>query len=346
MKQPLHLRCEDVIRMSRSVNAYWLRLLDRERYSECNLGKHLLLSYPDSSNRLQRRRYSITGKPEAGVIEIAVKRQSDRGVSASIHDSLTENSMLIAEGVSGGLTSQTLLGYRRVLMVCGGIGITLPLGLARGLARLHQRGRGVPNVDMIACVPSFDDLIYFAELLSMQARYPWFSVSTFVTREQVRAGIPYLASGRPDLRILVDEIDKPDAVVLCGSSSFVTAWEQQVGNIFPTAVILDQHAQDSCFTDATSQAVEWALCSSIWLAERKVELHAARDSTLLETLEANAVQIPNQCRAGICGRCRVRVVDGEVESTSDIGLSARERESGYRLSCCTRPCSERVTLAL
>src|ERR1700761_1151812 len=189
MKQPLHLKCEDVIRMSRSVNAYWLRVLERERYSECTLGKHLLLSYPDSSNRLQRRRYSISGKPEPGVIEIAVKRQSDRGVSASIHDSLTQNSMLLAEDISGLLTSRTLLGYGNVLMVCGGIGITLPLGLARGLARLYQRGRAVPNVHVITCVPRYDDLIYFAELLSMQARYPWFSVSTFVTREQVCAGI-------------------------------------------------------------------------------------------------------------------------------------------------------------
>jgi ferredoxin-NADP reductase len=346
MKQPLHLRCEGVIRMSRSVNAYWLRLLDCDRYGECNLGKHLLLSYPDSANRLQQRWYSIAGKPEAGIIEIAVKRQSDRGVSASIHNSLTENSMVIAEHVTGVLTSQTLLGYGNILMICGGIGITLPLGLARGLARLRQRGSTVPGVHLIACVPRFDDLIYFAELLSMQAQYPWFSVSTFVTRERVRAGIPYLASGRPNLHSLADEIDAPDAVVVCGSSSFVTAWKRQVRGTFPHAVILDQHEQHDHFVDTASYALEKAAPSTIWLAERELELHATRDHTLLEILEANAVEIPNQCRVGVCGRCRVRVLDGEVESASDIGLSARERESGYRLSCCTRPCSEKVSLAL
>jgi ferredoxin-NADP reductase len=333
--------------MSRSVNAYWLRLLDRQRYGECNLGKHLLISFPDSTNRLQRRRYSITGKPEAGVIEIAVKRQSDRGVSAAIHELLTENSMLIAEDISGVLTSQSLLSYGNVLMICGGIGITLPLGLARGLARLHQRGRAVPNIRLIACVPRFDDLIYFAELLSMQARYSWFSVSTFVTREQVRAGISYLASGRPDLRTLVNEIDSPDAVVICGSGQFVRAWEQKIGHAFPDAVVLDQHEQRVQFADdVMSHAAQGDMSSTICLANREVELHAARDNTLLETLEANGVQIPNQCRVGICGRCKIRIVDGEVESTSDVGLSARERESGYRLSCCTRPCSERVILKL
>jgi ferredoxin-NADP reductase len=342
MKQPFRLRCEDIIRMSPSVNAYWLRLLDEERYSECNLGKHVVLNYPDSANRMQQRRYSIAGKPEAGVIEIAVKRQSDQGVSASIHDSLTENSMLIAEDISGALTSQSLLGYDSVLMVCGGIGITLPLGLVRGLARLCLRGCSVPKVHLIACVPCFDDLIYFADLLSMQARYPWFSVATFVTREQVRTGIPYLASGRPDLSALAGKIDVPDAVVVCGSGQFVTGWEQQIRRVYPGACILDQHKPGG----RASDAVAHARSSTIWLTEREIALPAPRDRTLLETLEANAVEIASQCRVGICGRCRVRVVDGEVESTSDVGLSGRERQSGYRLLCCTWPCSEKVTLAL
>ncbi|MDQ7976431.1 hypothetical protein QYH69_04145 [Paraburkholderia sp. SARCC-3016] len=53
------------------------------------------------------------------------------------------------------------------------------------------------------------------------------------------------------MHTLVNEIDRPDAVVVCGSGQFVTAWEQQIGHTFPDTVILDQqHQQRGHFVDA------------------------------------------------------------------------------------------------
>lgn len=345
MKGPLHFKCENVVRMSNSVNAYWLRLLDGERYDECDYGKHLLLKYPDAANRVQRRSYSIAGRPVHGLIEIAVKRQAGDGVSASIHQSLTQNSILIADEVSGALTSQSLLRYRRVLMVCGGVGVTLPLGLARGLAALSDRGVQVPEVQLIVCVPQYDDLIYFTELLALQARYQWLSVATFVTRERVRAGISYLMSGRPDPLGLADQIAAPEAILLCGSGAFVADWERQLRRTFPDASILDQHRPDRERASPSSQVPPERTCKLLLAGSDRV-LMGTRSDTLLETLEANGVAISNQCRMGVCGRCRVRLVEGEVASSSEIGLTSIEREKGYRLACCTRPNGDAVTLEL
>ncbi|MEM5365270.1 2Fe-2S iron-sulfur cluster-binding protein [Paraburkholderia azotifigens] len=347
MKEPLHFRCENVVRMSNSVNAYWLRLLDSERYDECDYGKHLLLKYPDTTNKVQRRNYSIAGRPDKGVIEIAVKRQRDHGVSASIHQSLTQNSMLIAEGVSGGLTSTSLLRYGTVLMVCAGVGVTLPLGLVRGLAALADQGAQVPDVNLIVCVPQLNALLFFTELLALQARHPWLSVATFVTRERVREGISYLTSGRPDPVRLADRMPVPDAIVLCGSSSFVADWECKLLGIFPNAVILDQHQLDSGSTrlPALSPPAIESACK-LMLTDSNRVITALRGDTLLQTLEVHGVVIPSQCRMGICGRCSVRLIEGEVESTSEIGLTTIERERGYRLACCSRPVSEVIELEL
>ncbi len=349
MKGPLHFKCEHVVRMSNSVNAYWLRLLNPERYEECDYGKHLLLKYPDASNKIQARNYSIAGRPEHDLIEIAVKRQPGHGVSASIHQSLARNSMLIADEVSGALTSKSLLRYRQLLMVCGGVGITLPLGLIRGLAALSDQGTDVPDVRLIVCAPQFDALIYFTELLALQAKYPWLSVATFVTREHVRAGISYLNSGRPDPRELANSIAAPDAVVLCGSAQFMSDWVGKIRSSFPDASILDQHRSN---TDAAAaekvspnEGRVTAGCE-LRLANSERTLTAAYGSTLLETLESNRVNIPSQCRMGICGRCSVQLLAGEVVSTSDIGLSGLERQKGFRLACCSKPASETLVLAL
>ncbi|WP_244196098.1 2Fe-2S iron-sulfur cluster-binding protein [Paraburkholderia susongensis] len=330
--------------MSNSVNAYWLRVLDTERYGECDYGKHLLLKYPDAANRVQRRNYSIVGRPDEGLIEIAVKRQAGDGVSASIHQSLTRNSILIADEVSGALTSQSLLRYRRVLMVCGGVGVTLPVGLARGLAKLAEQGNQVPEVHLIVCVPQYDDLIYFTELLALQARYKWLSVATFVTRESVRPGISYLMSGRPDPCRLVNQITAPEAILLCGSGAFVADWERQLRCTFPGAMILNQHRSDTERVPSSPAASE-RTCKMLLAGSDRV-LIGNRGDTLLETLEANGVAISNQCRMGVCGRCSVRLIEGEVESSSSIGLTSLELEKGYCLACCTRPSGEAVTLEL
>ncbi len=333
--------------MSKTVNAYWLRLLDSDRYDECDYGKHLLLKYPDAENRLQRRSYSIAGRPDRGLIEIAVKRQPGHGVSASIHQSLTANSMLIVDEVSGALTGKSLLCYRSVLMVCGGVGITLPLGLARGLAALAEQGTEVPNVHLIVCVPQLSDLIYFTELLALQARFQWLTVATFVTQERVRTGISYLASGRPDPDGLANSIAPPEAIVICGSGSFVVDWERKLLRSFPYAVILDQHraAPEDAGVGKASPSPKDRLCT-FNLAHSNRLVTGSQDDTLLETLEANGVLVPNQCRMGVCGRCSVRLIDGDVESSSDIGLTNRERERGGRLACCSRPVGKTITLAL
>lgn len=347
MNGPLHFRCENVVRISNAVNAYWLRLLDSERYDECDYGKHLLLKYPDAENRVQRRSYSIVGRPDKDLVEIAVKRQPGQGVSASIHQSLTPNSMLIVDEVSGTLTAKSLLRYRRVLMVCGGVGVTLPLGLARGLAALSDQGVEVPTVHLIVCVPRLGDLIYFTELLALQARYQWLTVATFVTQERVRAGISYLMSGRPNPAELADRIAIPEALVVCGSSPFVVDWEGKLLRTFPDAVILDQHRTnlEDARTWKTSPRSPERLCT-FSLADSNRLLTGFRDDTLLQTLEANGVVIPNQCRMGVCGRCSVRLIEGEVESSSDIGLTNLERERGCRLACCSRPVGETIALAL
>jgi ferredoxin len=62
----------------------------------------------------------------------------------------------------------------------------------------------------------------------------------------------------------------------------------------------------------------------------------AAGQTLLEAAEAGGVAIESLCRAGICGTCRTRVTDGEVECTSDA-LSAEERTNGFVLACVASP---------
>jgi ferredoxin len=61
-----------------------------------------------------------------------------------------------------------------------------------------------------------------------------------------------------------------------------------------------------------------------------------RDS-LLELAEAHDVDLDYGCRSGSCGDCKVKLVSGEVDMTSEEGLETGEREAGYILSCVAHP---------
>jgi len=55
--------------------------------------------------------------------------------------------------------------------------------------------------------------------------------------------------------------------------------------------------------------------------------------TVLEHGEDAGLILPYSCRAGMCGRCKAKLVSGEVEQFSSDGLTAQEKQDGYILCC-------------
>lgn len=65
--------------------------------------------------------------------------------------------------------------------------------------------------------------------------------------------------------------------------------------------------------------------------------------TLLEQGEEAGLILPYSCRAGMCGRCKVKLVNGEVEQLASDGLTDKEIAQGYILICSCIPKTD-VTL--
>lgn len=68
--------------------------------------------------------------------------------------------------------------------------------------------------------------------------------------------------------------------------------------------------------------------------------------TVLEALERAGYALPNNCRAGACGECKVRVRAGEFDQgfVLDMALAPEEREAGYGLMCMAKPLSEELEI--
>jgi len=69
------------------------------------------------------------------------------------------------------------------------------------------------------------------------------------------------------------------------------------------------------------------------------------DKTVTAFLEEKGIKIPTSCEQGMCGTCKVKVLEGEVDHR-DKRLSAEQRAEGFFLPCVSRCKSDQLVLDL
>ena len=57
------------------------------------------------------------------------------------------------------------------------------------------------------------------------------------------------------------------------------------------------------------------------------------ETTLLEASETIGVDLPFECRSGVCGQCKVKLLTGAVEMDVEDAISAYEKDAGWVLAC-------------
>jgi CDP-4-dehydro-6-deoxyglucose reductase, E3 len=72
------------------------------------------------------------------------------------------------------------------------------------------------------------------------------------------------------------------------------------------------------------------------------EVSCEDGETVLAALERNGYALPNNCRAGACGECKIKVKSGEYDQgfILHMALSDTEKEEGYGLMCMAKVTSD------
>jgi len=71
------------------------------------------------------------------------------------------------------------------------------------------------------------------------------------------------------------------------------------------------------------------------------EVFNSDGKNILQVLQSSEIYLPASCGGkGICGRCKIRIIDGKVKSRSFLGISEEERKQGYVLACKSYPESD------
>jgi CDP-4-dehydro-6-deoxyglucose reductase, E3 len=86
--------------------------------------------------------------------------------------------------------------------------------------------------------------------------------------------------------------------------------------------------------------------SRIRLAPSGHVVECQEGDTVLGALERAGFALPNNCRAGACGECKVKVLEGSFDQgfVLDMALSQEERRAGFGLMCMAKPLSEELSI--
>lgn len=286
------------------------------------------------------RCYSLSSAPAArGYLEISVRRQGQ--VSNALHALARPGSLLSVRAPAGHFT------YpggddRPLVLLAGGIGITPLMSMLRH-ALLVEPTR---PVTLLYSARDVGEFAFRDELLTLGRRHDQLQVCFAVTRGEAppdvyrgRIDERLITSAAPDVRHAVSMICGPQPMI-DGLTATLHAMgvpaDQVRSERFEAAVAAaGQPRQAGAATDPGAESFQ--------VRERRSAKSAAvtAGQTLLDAADAHGLPIPSLCRAGVCGTCRTRVVEGQVDCDGGI-LDAEDRAAGYVLACVASPRSDCV----
>lgn len=312
-------------------------------------GQYLNLSL-DVAGKKVNRSYTIASSPtQVAHCEITVKR--DGVGSTFLHDNLKEGLLLNVAAPAGRFTF-TGTGSTSVVMIAAGVGITPLMTKIRYLTDISWPG----DIYLSYSVRTERDIIFNDELEYLQRRHPNLHVLLMVTRAegQTWSGL----QGRLTAERLLRHAPclRDSAVHICGPDAMLEPTKQMLREIgvpderirfesfaSPNRAGADDAAPalaDAGVVTAPVMASASGRSATVTFARSNREATVAPDESILEASERAGVNIDFDCRSGICGQCKTKLLTGVVQMATQDALSSKDVAGGYILACqarCTGP---------
>jgi len=286
------------------------------------------------------RTFSLASAPDGSdTIAMTIKAHAAGRVTRWLHDQLVVGARLEGRPPKGRFT----IGSRatdRIALVSAGSGASPLMAMLRHLAAT------APDTDVhwLHAARTPRDILFAGELAALQARMPQLKVALLVSRPEPGW---FGFAGRLGRRLV--SVALPDygrrEVFCCGPAGFmdearlIHAAEGGQRDLFHIEHFGAAAAPEPPpVADAAS-----AHAYAIRLGDR--QFTAQPGETLLQAATRQTIVIPCGCASGMCGTCRVSLVEGSVEMRHEGGISPEEEAQGYILACSSRPRSD-VTIAL
>lgn len=316
-------------------------------------GQHLTLRRQQDGADV-RRSYSICASPASGRLRVAIKAVEDGVFSSYAINDLAVGDTVDVLPPAGNFTIRLDPAQaKQYVMLAAGSGITPVLSLVTTILQTEPES----EVTLVYGNQRTATIMFLEELADLKDLYPdRFRLINVLSRE---AQAVEMFNGRIDaakLEALTEQLIPPndiDAWFICGpfemvigSRDFLASKGIELKKVhFELFHVEDKPRERKKRGEASTISPEDLSHVTMILGGREASFDLEKDtiSILDAALEVRG-DVPFACTGGVCGTCRCRVTEGEVEMEVNWALEPDEVANGIRLACQSRPLNEKVTV--
>ncbi|HAT1420444.1 TPA: phenylacetate-CoA oxygenase/reductase subunit PaaK [Corynebacterium striatum] len=318
-----------------------------------------------------RRSYSICDVPRDGVIRVAIKRDRGGVFSTWANKSLQPGFKMDVMNPQGAFTSKThvtglnnpeavreeleKLDHPHLVAIAAGSGITPIMAIAQTVLSESPD----TTFELIFANKGGGDVMFAEEIGDLKDKYPnRFAVHHVLSREQ---RVNPLFSGRIDaekLQTLLDNVVRTESVdewFLCGPFELVQLVRDELSGrsideknvryeLFTTGKPTGDQNQTGRLVEVDPEGDNVEINFQLDGLSGSVSSPVSANESLLNAALRVRSDVPFACAGGVCGTCRAKVVEGEVEMDENYALEADEVAAGYILTCQSHAKTPNVTI--
>jgi ferredoxin-NADP reductase/MOSC domain-containing protein YiiM len=304
----LDLRITSVRREAEGIHSVELRAPDNAALPAFQAGAHIDLmlapgltrSYSLSNDPRERHRYVVSVNKDPG----------SRGGSKHVHEQLRVGDRLQVSPPRNNFPLDEAAGH--TVLIAGGIGIT---PLKAMIARLEAIGRGW---QLFYATRSRESLAFLDEFRALEEQ----------RQGRVHLHISTEAKGaRLDLNAIVAAAPSASHFYCCGPERMLEAFQKATTEM-PRGQVHVEH-----FGGAGPAATEGGFKVMLKRSQQTIEIRSG--NTILDTLLAANVNVPYSCKEGVCGSCKVKVIEGTPDHRDLVLAPEEHARNDQMLVCCS-----------
>jgi ferredoxin-NADP reductase len=244
-----------------------------------------------------------------------------------------------------------------ILLIAGGVGITPLMSIVRYLTDRAWGG----DIYLLVIAKKEDGIIFRDELEWLRKRFANLHVCITLTGE------PHESNwsgnrGRASAELLLRFVPHLQRVpaYLCGPQSMMDSTKElllslgvPLGSIWTEAFVSpgvgkEVKANGSPVNDLSNSPVgrhktnmtalrESDETFTVSFARSNQSIDVTANSTVLELAEELGIELPFECRSGVCGQCMTKLLRGRVVMDSEDALSQSAKNNQFILACQSHP---------
>ncbi len=320
-----------------SVKTFRLSTEQNKLPFDYQAGQYLNISLDVDSKKVNRS-YTIASSPTRnGYCELTIKREEFGASSRFMHDRVKVGDELEI-GAPAGKFVFNPNEANSIVLIAGGVGITPLMSILRNLTDNNWNGQ----IHFIFCARTAADIIFKDELMSLKNRFPNLHLTITLSRASPSEWNGPI--GRISKEFLIQTVPTiaTELVYICGPEEMMNPVKQMLHELGVTEDHLRsekfQHAAGGVSTD-TQPSIDPAQPTegTVTFARSNKSHHCTNGMTILEASEACGVNLNFDCRSGICGECKTRILTGQVVMETQDALTPTDRENQLILTCQAKP---------